>query len=92
MSSYFYPVSAGLFIEDRAKKEQMVVMNDRAQGGSAYSQGRIELMFHRLGTTNDELGIWEPMKDISPDGRGINVTAKYFLAFTNNRETLYKMI
>ena len=40
-------------------------MNDRPQGGSAYKSGRIELMFHRYGFTDDALGANEPMKDYS---------------------------
>ena len=67
-------------------------MNDRPQGGTAYHKGRIELMFHRYGITNDELGIYEPMNDWSPDSRGINVTAKFYLSFTKNRDTLFRMI
>lgn len=29
VASYFYPINAGLFIEDKESKEQMLVMNDR---------------------------------------------------------------
>ena len=72
--------------------EQMVVMNDRPQGGSAYQDGRIELMLLRLGSTQDELGVWEAMRDWSADGKGINVTAKFYLAFTNSRDQLYRII
>ena len=60
----------------------MAVMNDRPQGGSAYKDGRIELMIIRSGNTQDDLGIWEAMKDWSADGKGPNVTAKFYLAFT----------
>ena len=35
----------------------MVVMNDRSQGGSAFKEGRIELMLNRIGRTTDDLGI-----------------------------------
>lgn len=43
----------------------MVVMNDRPQGGSAYSLGRIELMINRVGSTSDQLGVWEGITDPS---------------------------
>lgn len=43
--TYFYPVSSAIFIEEGAS--QMVVMNDRPQGGSAYINGRVELMLVR---------------------------------------------
>lgn len=52
-------------------------MNDRPQGGTAYKDGRIELMIIRQGTTQDELGIWEAMRDWSADGLGANVSAKF---------------
>ncbi len=70
----------------------MVIMNDRPQGGSAYSQGRVELMFHRYGVSQDELGLWEPMKDLAEDGKGVNVSAKWYLAYTKSREEAYKLI
>lgn len=86
VSSYFYPINAGLFIEDKAFKEQMLVMNDRPQGGSAYHEGRIELMFHRLGKTSDNLGVGEPIIDETPDTKGANVSVKFYLSFTQTRE------
>ena len=64
----------------------MVVMNDRPQGGSAYSKGRIELMIHRCGSSSDQLGVWEGIQDASMDGKGVNVSAKFYLAFTDSRE------
>jgi hypothetical protein len=70
----------------------MVVMNDRPQGGTSYKDGRIELMLIRQSNTQDELGIWEAMKDWSSDGQGANVSALFHLAFTNNREQLYRII
>ena len=43
-------------IEDQASNISMIVMNDRPQAGSAYYPGRIELLIHRTGTTDDDLG------------------------------------
>ena len=42
--------------------------------------------------TSDELGINEAMKDISEDGKGINVTAKYHLLFQKDRVKLYRAL
>ncbi len=61
----------------------MLIMNDRPQGGSSYILGRIELMLHRVGATSDALGVWEGVNDNSFDGKGINVSAKFHLAFTD---------
>jgi hypothetical protein len=57
-------------------------MNDRTQGGSAYILGRIELMINRVGATSDQLGVYEGINDYSFDGKGINVSSKFHLAFT----------
>ena len=70
----------------------MAIMNDRSQAGSAYKTGRIELLINRYGITTDELGIWEPMKDFTTDGKGPNVTAKFWIFFTNSRTDLYQKI
>ena len=60
----------------------MIVMNDRSQAGTAYSPGRIELLLQRNGITNDDLGMWEPMRDQTPDGKGPNISATFYLAYT----------
>ena len=92
VSSYFYPVNSGLFIEDAEGAGQMVVMNDRPQGGSAYQSGRIELMLHRCGTSSDQLGVWEGIVDPSADGKGVNVSAKFYLAFTETRDQALRLM
>ena len=70
----------------------MIVMNDRPQGGTSYALGRIELMIHRVGATSDQLGVWEGINDNSFDGKGVNVSAKFYLAFTADRREAYKKI
>ena len=51
-------------------------------------------MFNRVGTTNDALGVGEGMDDSqgTPDGKNVNVSAKFYLAFTSSREQAYRMI
>lgn len=49
-------------------------------------------MMIRQGQTQDELGIWEAMRDWSADGHGANVTAKFWVGFTKDREELYRLI
>jgi hypothetical protein len=70
----------------------MIVMNDRSQAGSAYSPGRIELLLHRYGVTNDELGMQENMYDLTNDRQGPNVTATFWLSFTSDRELAFEKI
>jgi hypothetical protein len=80
--SYFYPVSSAIYTEDLHQTEQMAIMNDRPQGGSAYSPGRIELMINRYGLSSDQLGVLESMKETDFSGKGLNVSGKFILVFT----------
>ena len=79
--SYFYPINSGLFIEDHLGEDQMIIMNDRPQSGSAYSNGRIELMINRYGLTIDGLGVWEPLREVDLLGKGFNVSANFIFSF-----------
>ena len=58
----YYPVNTAIYIdnEDTEQPSQMLVMNDRSQGGSGFRKGHIELMFNRRGTSDDALGMGEP--------------------------------
>lgn len=92
VSSYFYPVGSAIMIEDPLTKEQMILINDKPQSGSAYKKGRIELMISRFGKTQDELGVDEPMedKDINQNG-GVNVSATFYLRFgKSEKHELYR--
>ena len=68
----------------------MAVMNDRAQGGSAYSNGRVELMINRRGYTDDGLGMSEALNEVDAKGFGLNVSAQFFIKFSTSREEAYK--
>ena len=70
----------------------MIVMNDRSQAGSAYHQGRIELMLNRRGFTQDDLGNPQPMNERDNKGPGINVTARFYLAFSESREEAFSIM
>ncbi len=59
-------------------------MNDRPQGGSAYSKGRIELMINRFGTTIDNLGVLDPVQDLDLSGLTVNVSSSYRLLFSSS--------
>jgi hypothetical protein len=87
-SSNYYPINSAIFIEDTTKGEQMIVMNDRSAGGSAYNNGTIEIMINRRGNTTDDLGNDESLNEtVWVDGRelGVRVNAKYHLQFTESR-------
>jgi len=88
-SSNFYPVQSGIFIEDESLGEQMVIMNDRSEGGSAWQNGTLELMINRRGNTSDSLGNDESLNEtewVNGIEVGIRVNAKYRLQFTKSRK------
>ncbi len=60
----------------------MIVMNDRPQGGSAYEKNRIELMINRRGYSDDGLGMSEALNERDSNGKGLNVSAKFYLVFS----------
>ncbi len=55
-------------VEDKEKNVQMAVMNDRAEGGSAYKNGRIELLINRRFATDDDLGLGQPLNETDAHG------------------------
>lgn len=87
-----YPINAGIIVEDYNTLHNMIVVNDRPQAGSAYHEGRIELMINRLGSSSDNLGVYEGMRDYSNDNRGINISAKFFLEFSDSREKALRFL
>jgi hypothetical protein len=44
VAANYYPIQTAISIVDEKSNLQLVVMNDRSQGGSAFKNGRIELM------------------------------------------------
>lgn len=49
-------------------------------------------MMHRLGSTSDQLGVGEGVNDMTPQGKAVNVSAKFFLSFTETREQAFRII
>jgi hypothetical protein len=65
-------------------------------GASAYQNGNIEFIVLRQGKQGGEDLVQgkylEALSDYSEDNKGINITYKFKLAITENREQLYKLI
>lgn len=53
-------------IQDIRNGRRVSVMPDRAQGGSCYEDGRIELMIHRRLVADDGRGVGEPLNERQP--------------------------
>jgi len=52
--------------------------------------GRVELVLIRQTNSQDELGIWETMRDWSADGMGANITQTFQLVIADNRDQIYR--
>ena len=61
ISQNYYPVTSIIQIEDEAS--EMVVITDRAQGGSSLQDGCIELMLHRRLLYIDSFGLSEALNE-----------------------------
>ena len=70
----------------------MVVMNDRAQAGSAFKNGRIELILNRRTLSDDSQGLVEEVNDLDEFGRGVNTSAKFYLRLTDSRRDAIQAI
>ncbi|TNV84420.1 hypothetical protein FGO68_gene5674 [Halteria grandinella] len=92
-SSNYYPVNSAIQITDSS--QYFTVMNDRSEGGSAYLDGRIELMINRRGNTTDDLGNDESLNEtewVKGMELGVRTQAKYYLSFTREREEAFDRI
>ena len=89
----YYAINSAIFIEDaQNQNNQMIVMNDRTQGGSGFRNGHIELMFDRRTFTDDQLGNQEHLDEKNPDGSPRRSHNRYFLAFTSSRLQAFSVI
>ena len=94
-SSNYYPVTSAIIVEDTALHEQMIVMNDRSAGGSAYNNGTIEIMISRRHNTSDLLGNDESLNETEwIDGMelGVRTPAKFILKFTHGRANAHDAV
>jgi len=69
------------------------MVNDRAQGGSCYRDGEIEIMIHRRLIGSDARGVPEPL-DEKENNQGLKLRMKHYLVFdkvdgTEDRKVQY---
>lgn len=76
-SSNYYPINSAIAI--RSESLQLTVMNDRSQGGSALSNGSIEIMQNRRLMHDDWRGVGEALNEMNSSGEGIQVNTRYIL-------------
>ncbi|CAG5133105.1 unnamed protein product [Candidula unifasciata] len=87
ISGNYYPVTSRIFIQDDDKDIQLTVLPDRPQGGSSLASGSLELMVHRRVTTDDDLGIGQPLVDNGVDGKGIIYTGKHYVCLDSREKS-----
>jgi hypothetical protein len=71
ISANYYPINSAIAIKDDVQKLEMVVTNDRSQGGSVITNSRIEFMQHRRLFKDDHRGVGEPLSENGTFGIGI---------------------
>lgn len=94
-SANYYPVTSRIFIQDKENDLQMTVFTDRSQGGSSLKDGQIELLIHRRTSTDENLGVNEPLSEDTRSG-GLIHGRHYLLVSSieeslNNREIAIKL-
>ncbi|XP_075526720.1 lysosomal alpha-mannosidase-like [Dermacentor variabilis] len=89
----YHPVVSWIYIEDQAKDLQMMILPDRAEGGTSTRQGHLELMIHRRHSTNDELGLPEILQEDGVDGEGVVArgTHRLFLGSSSEARQLMRL-
>ena len=83
ITANYYPVNSAIAIIDETTNMQMVVMNDRSQGGSVLVDGRIEIMQNRRLNKDDWRGMGDPLNEVDSTGNGIKVPATYYVQLFN---------
>lgn len=58
IANNYYPVTNAIYLKDQKRRHTaMMVMTDRAEGGTSLNNGEIELMIQRLIKTDDARGM-----------------------------------
>ncbi|XP_049884045.1 lysosomal alpha-mannosidase-like isoform X1 [Pectinophora gossypiella] len=74
VSGNYYPVVNKITIED--DKAKIAVLTDRSEGGSALTEGQVELMLHRRLLHDDAFGVGEALNE-TEYGKGMVVRGRH---------------
>jgi len=85
VTANFYPVNSAVTMKDGDRV--FTVMNDRAQGASALTNGHIEFMQNRRIPADDNRGMGEYMNEVDELGHGIRVPATYYIQIFDQSKT-----
>jgi len=82
----YYPVNSRIILTESegltgsSIGKTLIILNDRAQGGSSNKDGEAELMIHRRLLYDDAFGVGEPLNETAY-GEGLVVRGKHWLIF-----------
>ncbi|CAG2111338.1 unnamed protein product, partial [Medioppia subpectinata] len=79
VSGNYYPVTNWIAIRDEVAGLQLTMLNDRAQGGTGFRDGQIELMVHRRILQDDGMGVDEALNEPGVDGKGLVIRGRFWL-------------
>ncbi|KAJ2943254.1 hypothetical protein O0L34_g12059 [Tuta absoluta] len=81
----YYPVVSRICLHSTNGTVGLCVLTDRAQGGTSYKEGELELMVHRRLLTDDGFGLEEPLNEAA-FGVGLVVKGKHRVFFGNLKQ------
>ncbi|KPJ19679.1 Lysosomal alpha-mannosidase [Papilio machaon] len=87
VAACYYPVTSRICLRANNASVELCVLTDRAQGGTSYSEGEIELMVHRRLLTDDGFGLEETLNE-EAYGVGLVVKGKHRIMFGNYRQEM----
>lgn len=86
----FYPVNSQATLRskdaDFLSREQLTVLNDRAQSVSSLQSGELEFLIHRRTYYDDDRGVSEPLNETTSNGKPIIVQTVHHVISTNVKE------
>lgn len=86
----YYPVSSIIGIESSPySSSSLFIVNDRAQGGSSFTPGQVELMIHRRIQQDDWKGNTEHLDEVE-NGKPLEVRVRHYVSL-GDREKVRKL-
>lgn len=94
ITANYYPITSAIAIVDPISSNELVVLNDRSQGGSSLKPGVVELMQTRRSNKRDDKGLSEELTEMDKNGQPTKVEATYFVQLfnRNKRKPLQRVI
>ncbi|CAG7723264.1 unnamed protein product [Allacma fusca] len=83
----YYPVNSRMIITEEEKQNKkrktLILLNDRAQGGTSINDGELEVMIHRRLLFDDAFGVGEALNE-EAYGTGLVTRGKHWIVFAGD--------